>query len=102
MTKDVPFSSKRLLLTLTLCACSVILLENHDLADGQSFPLRLAAVGAGLGVCFLFFLPAVWMKKRGGSDVLTLVRRSSPAVRWIAAVVYCLCFLYIALYFLLP
>ena len=51
MTKDVPFSSKRLLLTLTLCACSVILLENHDLADGQSFPLRLAAVGAGRGVC---------------------------------------------------
>ena len=57
MKQEVPFSSKRFLLTLTLCACAVILLQNHDLSRALSFPLALGAVAAGLIVCFLLFLP---------------------------------------------
>lgn len=102
MKHDVPFSSKRFLLTLTLCACSVILLENHDLSPELSFPSGIAAMLTGLGVCFLFLLPAMLLKKRFDSDVLTLVSKRSKAMRRVVAAVYSLCFLYVAAYFLLP
>lgn len=102
MKQEVPFSSKRFLLTLTLCACAVILLQNHDLSRALSFPLALGAVAAGLIVCFLLFLPAVWLKKRWDSDVLTLVQSRGRAAQGMVAVIYSAYFLYVAAYFLLP
>ena len=102
MKQEVPLSSKRFLLTLTLCACAVILLQNHDLSRALSFPLALGAVAAGLIVCFLLFLPAVWLKKRWDSDVLTLVQSRGRAAQGMVAVIYSAYFLYVAAYFLLP
>ena len=79
MNREVPFSSKRMLLTLTLCACAVILLQNHELSQRLSFPLTLGAMAAGLAVCFLFFIPSVLLKSRYNTDALCLLRdRSKP------------------------
>ena len=48
MRVEVKFSSKRFLLTLMLCACSVILLQNHDLSRDASFTFRLLCLAAAL------------------------------------------------------
>lgn len=99
MQKDVPFSSKRFMLTLALCACSVILLQNHDL-DGASFPLNLVCLAAGLAVCFLMLLPSVLIKRRYDSDALTLLSRRKTAGGHTARAVCCVYFIFAALCFL--
>lgn len=102
MKQDVPFSSKRLLLTLTLCACAVILLQNHDLSTDLPFPLQLGSLAAGLAVCLLLFVPAIRLKLRYDSDVPSLALRRSKAEQITVAVLYTLYFLFVAAYFLLP
>ena len=102
MQTEVKFSSKRFLLALLLCACSVILLQNNDLSPNASFTFNAICIAAGLAVCFLFFLPSLILKKRTDSDVLTLARRFTPKLRIPIAVFYALYFVYAALYFLLP
>ncbi|MBQ5381096.1 MAG: hypothetical protein IIU42_00470, partial [Ruminococcus sp.] len=102
MNREVPFSSKRMLLTLTLCACAVILLQNHELSQRLSFPLTLGAMAAGLAVCFLFFIPSVLLKSRHNTDALTLLRHRAKPVRALTAAICGASFLYIAVYFLLP
>ena len=102
MQTEVKFSSKRLLLSLLLCACSVILLQNNDLSSNASFTFNAVCIAAGLAVCFLFFLPSLALKKKTDSDVLSLARRYTPKLRIPLAVFYALYFVYTALYFLLP
>lgn len=102
MQADVRFSSKRFLLTLMLCACSVILLQNHDLSENTSFTARLLAVFTGLGGCFLAFLPSVLLRSRRETDVLTLARQRTPRIKIVLMCFYALYFLYTAVYFLLP
>lgn len=102
MQTEVNFSSKRFLLTLMLCACSVILLQNYDLSADSSFTFRLVCVFAGLAVCLLLFVPAIILKKRSDSDLLTLARGRSSSFSNFLAVIYSLYFLYTAAYFLLP
>ena len=102
MNREVPFSSKRMLLTLTLCACAVILLQNHELSQRLSFPLTLGAMAAGLAVCFLFFVPSVLLKSRYNTDALCLLRDRSKPVRALMAALCGASFLYVAVYFLLP
>ena len=91
-----------MLLTLTLCACAVILLQNHELSQRLSFPLTLGAMAAGLAVCFLFFIPSVLLKSRHNTDALTLLRSRAKPVRALTAAICGASFLYIAVYFLLP
>lgn len=102
MQTEVKFSSKRFLLALLLCACSVILLQNNDLSPNASFIFNAICIAAGLAVCFLFFLPSLILKKQTDSDVLTLARRFTPKLRIPIAIFYALYFVYAALYFLLP
>ena len=102
MQTEVKFSSKRFLLALLLCACSVILLQNNDLSPNASFTFNAICIAAGLAVCFLFFLPSLILKKQTDSDVLTLARRFTPKLRIPIAIFYALYFVYAALYFLLP
>ena len=47
-------------------------------------------------------MPAVWLKKRWDSDVLTLVQSRGRAAQGMVAVIYSAYFLYVAAYFLLP
>lgn len=102
MTPEVHFSSKRFLLALMLCACSVILLQNDNLADNADFTFNVLCAAAGLFVCFLFFVPSIVMKYRTDSDVLTLARNRTPKLKYVVACLYGLYFVYTALYFLLP
>ncbi len=102
MNSGVRFSSKRFFMTLMLCACSVILLQNYNISEDSSFLFQLCCVFAGLAVCFLFFLPAVYLKKRYDSDVFTLAKNSPKRIRLILAAVYTVYFLYAALFFLIP
>ena len=102
MRAEVKFSSKRFLMTLTLCACSVILLQNYDLSYESSFLFDLIALFAGLFVCLLFFIPAVIIRKSGSGDVLEIIGSRTKAERYIMAAVYCAYFLYLAEFFLLP
>ena len=102
MREGVRFSSKRLMLTLMLCACSVILLQNRHLSRESSFLFRLCGIAAGLFVCFLFFLPAVLLKRRYGSDVPTLVAQRPRWQQISVAMIYAAYFLYVAAYFLIP
>ena len=59
MRVEVKFSSKRFLLTLMLCACSVILLQNHDLSRDASFTFRLLCLAAAV-VLLVWFAAAVY------------------------------------------
>ena len=102
MRSEVKFSSKRLLLTLMLCACSVILLQNYSVPEKLSFSLRFCSLLLGLAVCFICFLPAVLIKKRSGGDLLSLVSRRSMLEQRAVGVFYAVYFLYASLYFLTP
>lgn len=102
MQTEVKFSSKRLLLTLMLCACSVILLQNYSVPAELSFTLKLCSLLLGLAVCFICFLPAVLIKKRSGGDLLSLVSRRSKLEQRAVGVFYAVYFLYASLYFLIP
>ncbi len=102
MQTEVKFSSKRFLLALLLCACSVILLQNNNLSPNASFSFNAICIASGLAICFLFFLPSLILKKRTDSDVPTLARRYTPKLRIPVAIFYSLYFVYGALYFLLP
>ena len=102
MSREVPFSSKRMLLALTLCACAVILLQNHELSQRLSFPLTLGAMATGLTLCFLFFIPSMRLKARYDTDVLCLLQNSAKPLKWLTAVSCGAAFIYIAVYFLLP
>ncbi len=101
MRAEIKFSSKRFLMSLTLCACSVILLQSFDLAPA-SFLFDLLCVGVGLGLCFLLFLPTALLKKRCGGDTLSQLGSRSAAERRAVAAVYCAYAIFAALYFLLP
>lgn len=102
MKQDVPFSSKRFMLALTLCACAVILLQNHAVSTDLPFPLQLGSLALGLTVCFLLFIPAMLLKKRCGCDVPMLALRAGTVQGKFIAVLYTVSFLYIAVYFFIP
>ena len=102
MQARIKFSSKRFLLALMLCACSIILLQNDDLAADTSFTFQLLGILGGLSVCFVLFLPSLFIKIRTDGDVLQLAERCTPRAKLPLAAVYSCCFVYTALYFLLP
>lgn len=101
MRVEVKFSSKRFLLTLMLCACSVILLQNHDLSRDASFTFRLLCLAAALLFCFGCYLPSVFLRKRG-EDILSVLQSRPKWERWLITAFYCGYFRYTAVYFLLP
>lgn len=102
MRTEVKFSSRRFLMTLTLCACSVILLQNYNIAGNSRFPQSLLSVFIGLSICFLMFIPAIILKKRRDADVFTLLRHTGKAERYVTAGFYLVYFIFTALYFLIP
>ena len=102
MQARIKFSSKRFLLALMLCACSLILLQNDDLAADTSFTFQMLGILGGLSVCFVLFLPSLFIKIRTDGDVLQLAERCTPRAKLPLAAVYSCCFVYTALYFLLP
>ncbi len=102
MQQDVPFSSKRFIMTLALCACSVILLQNGDLPGELSFPLRMLGMVLGLALCFAAMIPAILIKTKTNGDVLSLTGRRSTVQKAVTAVIYCICFVCAAVYFLYP
>ena len=102
MQTKTAFSSKRFLLALMLCACSIILLQNDSIAADTSFTSQLIGIFAGLSVCFLLFLPAVYIKTHFDRDVVSLVSDSLPKLKIPFMTVYACYFVYTALYFLLP
>ena len=102
MRAEVKFSSKRFLMTLTLCACSVILLQNYDLDTGVSFTFNILALLTGLSVSFLFFLPAIFIRRRKLGDVLSIAAERSKPERYAVSAVYFAYCVYAAEYFLLP
>lgn len=102
MKSQLRFSSKRFLLTLMLCACSVILLQNYDLSKNASFTFNLLCVGAGLALCMLLFIPSIIIKRRTNLDFLTVASVKTPALRIPVAVFYSLYFVFTAEFFLLP
>lgn len=101
MHNEVKFSSRRLMLTLMLCACSVILLQNHSVSEHNSFTANLLCMLAGLLVCAAALAPSIILKKRYDSDVLTLIGKSTPRLKLPFAVLYALYFTYVAASFLL-
>jgi hypothetical protein len=102
MKKQISYPSKRLFLALMLCACAVILLQNHNVPPGQSFTVNLLCMLGGMLLCALMFIPAVLIKKRTGSDFLTVAAQKTPKLRLPLACFYCLYFVYAAEYFLIP
>lgn len=101
MRVEVKFSSKRFLLTLMLCACSVILLQNYDLSRNASFTFQLLCLAAALLLCFCCYLPSFFLRKRG-EDILSVLQRRPKPERYIVTAFYCLYFRFTAVYFLLP
>lgn len=89
-------------MTLMLCACSIILLQNYNLSGDSSFLFEMCCIIAGLSVCFVFFLPSALLKKRRGSDVFTLAGNGAKREKLFLAAVYVVYFIYVAVYFLIP
>ena len=102
MQPNIKFSSKRLMLSLMLCSCSVILLQNHNVSPKNSFTVNLLCMLGGLAVSAVMFLPSVILKKTRDTDFLTVSAQSTPKLKIPLAAVYALYFVYAAEYFLLP
>ena len=85
-----------------LCACSVILLQNYDLAQNGSFTFELLCLLCGLSICFVLFLPSIIIKRRTNFDFLTVANTAAPKLKIPLAVFYSLYFVFAAEYFLLP
>lgn len=85
-----------------LCACSVILLQNYDLAQNGSFTFELLCLLCGLSVCFVLFLPSIIIKRRTNLDFLTVAGTVAPKLKIPLAVFYSLYFVFAAEYFLIP
>lgn len=102
MSGELRFSSRRFLLTLMLCACSVILLQNYNLSSNSSFTFDLLCMGAGLMICFLLFIPSVIIKRRTNLDFLAVASVKTPKLRLPIAAFYSMYFVFAAEYFLLP
>ena len=85
-----------------LCACSIILLQNENIVADTSFTSQSISIFAGLAVCFLLFLPAIYIKTHFNRDVVGLASDGVPWLRIPLAAVYAGYFVYTALYFLLP
>lgn len=96
------FSSKRFLLTLMLCACSVILLQNYSLSQSSSFTFDLLCLICGLSVSFVLLLPSIIIKRRTNLDFITVANLAAPKLKIPIAVFYSLYFVFTAEYFLLP
>ena len=96
------FSSKRFLLTLMLCACSVILLQNYSLSQSSSFTFDLLCLICGLSVCFVLLLPSIIIKRRTNLDFITVANLAAPKLKIPIAFFYSLYFVFTAEYFLLP
>ena len=96
------FSSKRFLLTLMLCACSVILLQNYSLSQSSSFTFDLLCLVCGLSICFVLLLPSIIIKRRTNLDFITVAGTAAPKLKIPLAVFYSLYFVFTAEYFLLP
>lgn len=90
------------MLTLMLCSCSVILLQNNNVPPDNSFTVNLLCMLLGLGVSAVMFVPSVIIKKVFDSDVISLSSRLTPKLKIPIAAVYALYFVYTAEYFLLP
>lgn len=99
---EVKYSSRRLMLTLMLCACSVILLQNHHVSSRNSFTVNLVCMLAGLGVCALTLLPSILINRRTKGDFLTLAARHTPKLKLPVAVLCSAYFAYVAAYVLIP
>ena len=102
MQPNIKFSSKRLMLSLMLCSCSVILLQNHNVSPKNSFTVNLLCMLGGLAVSAVMILPSVILKKTRDTDFLTVSAQSTPKLKIPLAAVYALYFVYAAEYFLLP
>lgn len=102
MAGMIKFSSKRFFLTLMLCACSVILLQNYDLSNKASFTINLLCVFGGLFITFLCFIPSMVLKQRTDADFLMLARQKTPSAVPYLIAVYALYFIYAAEFFLIP
>ena len=102
MQAKASFSSKRFLLALMLCACAIILLQNHNVASEASFTSQLLSIAAGLAGCFALFLPAVYLKTRESRDIVGLLTERAPKLRIPLSALYACYFVYTAMYFLLP
>lgn len=102
MQAKVKFSSRRFFLSLMLCACSVILLQNYNVAENTSFTFNAICILVGLAISALFFIPSVIIKKKTDSDFFRLSQRYTPRAKIPLAVFYSLYFIYVAEYFLLP
>ena len=90
------------MLSLMLCSCSVILLQNHNVSPKNSFTVNLLCMLGGLAVSAVMFLPSVILKKTRDTDFLTVSAQSTPKLKIPLAAVYALYFVYAAEYFLLP
>lgn len=101
MTDLIKFSSRRLMLTLMLCACSVVLLQNHNVSPRCSFSVNLLCMLGGLAVCAVLLIPSVIIKKRFDSDVPTLARQATPRLKIPLSCFYALYFTYVSSAFLL-
>lgn len=101
MQTKIKFPSKRLLLTLFLCACSVILLQNYSLSETSSFTFNLLCLVTGIAVCFLFFIPTAVIKKRTGLDFMSLAHIKTPSAIVFISAFYAIYFVYAIEYFLL-
>ncbi len=102
MTEKVSYSSKRFLLTLMLCSCSVILLQNYDLSPNSTFTFELLCLLCGISISLLLFIPAIIIKRGTNRDLLAIASESAPRFRIIPALFYSLYFIYTAEFFLLP
>ncbi len=102
MKDRVRFSSKRLFLTLMLCACAVILLQNYSLGRGGGFILDVIAVFSGLALSFVFFIPSIILKKKTDADLLMLARQRTPRAAVAVSIFYAAYFAYTATFFLIP
>lgn len=102
MQVNQKFVSKRLLLSLFLCATSVILLQNYSLTQNTSFTFNLICIALGILICTIMFLPSIILKAKYNCGISALKKSADSKAFYCLFAFYAAYFVYTAEYFLLP
>lgn len=101
MQTKIKFPAKRLLLSLYICSCTVIFLQNINLSENKSYFFDLLSITIGFLIVFLFFIPSMIIKKCIDIDFLSYAHIKTPAAIIFISAFYGIYFVYTAEYFLL-
>lgn len=93
-------SSVQLMIMLFLCGTPVVILQSFYAETKVSFLHTVIAAVVSAAILLLSLLPAAIIRRKTDCDFITFAQRTTPNAVMVITAVYCLYFVYAAVYFL--